>query len=50
MANDLRARLQTWMEDTHEYALEGFLVRESLDQLRTFMDKTIAESKDLSLH
>ena len=50
VANDLRARLQTWMEDTHDYALEGFLVRDNLDQLTTFMDKTIAESKDLSLH
>lgn len=49
VANELRAKLQTWMEDTNDYALEGFLVREDLEKLRTFMDKTIAESKNRSL-
>lgn len=49
VADALRAKLQTWMEDTNDYALEGFLVRDDLDQLRVFMDQTIAESKDRSL-
>ena len=49
VADDLRARLQTWMEATNDYALEGFLVRDDIDKLGAFMEKTVAESKDRSL-
>jgi predicted GIY-YIG superfamily endonuclease len=49
VADELRGRLQTWMEDTNDYALEGFLLRDDIEKLRAFMDKTIAESKDRSL-
>ena len=49
VADELRAKLRTWMEETHDYALEGFLVRDDIEQLRIFMEKTVAESKDRSL-
>ena len=48
-ADDLRAKLQTWMEETNDYALEGFLIRNDADKLRAFMEKTVAASKDRSL-
>jgi N-sulfoglucosamine sulfohydrolase len=49
VVDDLRAKLQEWMEETNDYALEGFLVRDNIDKLRAFMERTIAESKDRSL-
>ena len=49
VVDDLRARLQTWMEATNDYALEGFLVRDDIEKLGAFMEKTVAESKDRSL-
>jgi hypothetical protein len=49
VANALRARLQTWMEATNDYALEGFLFRDDMERLGEFMEKTVADAKDRSL-
>jgi len=49
VADELRAKLQAWMEETNDYALEGFLVRDDVEKLGAFMEKTVAESKDRSL-
>jgi hypothetical protein len=49
VVRELQAKLQTWMEETNDYALEGFLVRDDVEKLRAFMEKTVAESKDRSL-
>jgi N-sulfoglucosamine sulfohydrolase len=49
VADGLRARLQMWMEATNDYALEGFLVRDDIEKLGAFMEKTVADSKDRSL-
>jgi predicted GIY-YIG superfamily endonuclease len=49
VADELRDRLQTWMAATNDYALEGFLVRDDLEQLRAFMETTVAASKERSL-
>jgi N-sulfoglucosamine sulfohydrolase len=49
LANELRGELAAWMEATNDYALEGFRLRDDLEGLRGFMDRTIAESKARSL-
>jgi len=33
VANDLRARLKIWMEETNDYALEGYLVRNARNSI-----------------
>lgn len=43
---DLRTRLESWMRETNDFALEGFLVRNNLPKLRAFMDKRIGISKE----
>ena len=49
VVDDLRTRLQAWMEKTNDYVLEAFLVRDDMEKLGAFMEKTVAESKDRSL-
>ncbi|NQY33125.1 MAG: sulfatase, partial [Coraliomargarita sp.] len=49
VADTLRSELQDWMEVTNDYVLKAFRVREDLDALRSFMDATIATSKERSL-
>lgn len=44
VANDLRTRLKIWMEETNDYALEGYQVRNDSTQLRAFMEKRVAIS------
>lgn len=46
VANDLRVRLENWMRDTNDFALEGFLVKNDSLKLKTFMEKRIAISKE----
>ena len=49
VADTLRSELQDWMEVTNDYVLKAFRVRDDLDALRSFMDATIAISKERSL-
>jgi N-sulfoglucosamine sulfohydrolase len=46
---ELQAKLQTWMEETHDYALEGFKVRNDVEKLGAFMERTVEASKNRSL-
>lgn len=46
VANNLRVRLETWMRETNDFALEGFSVKNDLPKLKAFMEKRIYISKE----
>ena len=46
VANNLRVRLETWMRETNDFALEGFSVKNDLPKLKAFMEKRIIISKE----
>ncbi len=43
---DLRSRLETWMRETNDFALDGFLVKDDKQKLKAFMDERISISKE----
>ena len=43
---NLRSRLEHWMRQTDDFALDGYLVRNDPEELRAFMDNRIAISKE----
>ncbi len=44
--NELRDKLEQWMRNTNDYALDGFLVKDDITKLRAFMEKRVAFSKE----
>lgn len=43
---ELRNKLEDWMRETNDFALDGYLVKNNPDKLRAFMENRIAISKE----